>query len=1395
MTDLASLYIKVDSSGVVTASKSLNALEGDARKVEKATDSVTASFRKQTEIIKQLAVAYGVLKLAQYVKDVAMLAARYETLGVVMHRVGLNAGYTGAQMETFAKGLEKAGISMVASRESLARMIQAHMDLNDASKLARVAQDAAVIGNINSSEAFMRLVYGIQSAQVEMLRTIGINVSFENSYKKVAAATNRTVESFTEAEKSQIRMNAAMDASQQIAGTYEEAMGTAGKQVLSLERHVENLKVLLGLAFTPALTEIIEQITGAIVDLNGELSGNSKDKISDWGNSFRLVLIEIETEITRLAMLIDKIGGTLTSAKMLLYGPGSALGIDSSVKRFENAAQENMDLESRYKKSEQALLELAKKYNEIESSMSASSKARAKAEQEASDEIIATRQKVLNIAKALAEEDEKISSEAKAEAEKASKHAEQIRKTTLNQMLEDALRNNELIEGAGKSQYEKDVARINAQAAVYYAKSKDMVAVNEWQAGAMAVADEKESQRKIDVAEKAAKDYKQLMEEESTFSVDQHTNAVNQILLEEQRKIEEIKRLQTEGSISPEQAGKATALVQSNTLEKLAEEDAAMLQEKADFYSELSEYADEYRGLVYDMIDAEAKRRGKAYKDDVAAAKWARNEKLKFEEQIAKDKLGNLAEGMGATASAFETMAQLYAEDSKEREHLHKISMAFHAAEQAALLAQAIAAAVTAVATQGGGDPYTAFARIAAMVALMASLISTIGGTFSGGGSSSGSTSKYTGTVLGGEYGDVSESVANSLALLEDTYDLEYRTLTGMYNEMKALNANITGLVNDLVRSGVAGKTLGFKNTSTLDAGGVGISGMTDTWTKINKALMPDNIWLQIGMGGLGYITNAITKFTGSLLKSAWGHEETQKIVGGGVRLTETAISDIIAGLNVVGYNYAIIKKTTTGGWLHGDKTSYRTIEEQLSDQSTKLFTDIFSNMSNVLIELSTAFGTDTQAVLDYTFGEIKLKLRKKSAEEINEIINAKISEMGDIAATELFGALISQYQQVGEGMLETATRLVVDKAVVAEILSMTGQSTNFVTGEFTKTRQVVTDEWLAWEKLSAKKQAKTTEPTKFYEELYTVTSTAMEQTLEFSEALITLAGTLEDLQDISATYYDKFFSDEEKQLRLQTQLQGAMEDINQVMPDTRAGYRSIVEGLDLTTDAGKLAYITMLQLSEAADQYYGVLEDALEDATDAQNEYIESLKELIITIDEWLANLNLSDISPVGSEAAWQKEYATTLAAATVPSASAEAVSDFLNYATKFLTYEKKYGTDSSYLAIYDAVVADVMAIRALTTATIGSYAEGTNYVPKTGAYTLHEGEMVIPVKESNSIRSGGSIDADAIGKAVAKYIGVGSGDVHVSIQIDGREIGNVVARQVKTNGDLQTSIRRIAA
>jgi len=201
------------------------------------------------------------------IKESTMLSARYDTLGIVMTTVGRNAGVGAEKMSELQAGLESTGITAIQSRQNLIRMAQAQIDLNNATKLARIAQDAAVIGMVNSSEAFERLIYGIQSGNVRVLRTIGINVSFQKSYQDLAKELGKTTLELTEQEKSQAKVNAVMQAGERIQGAYIAAMDTAGKQMFSLERHIENFKVAFGAAFQPALMVLVQALTEAFKDL------------------------------------------------------------------------------------------------------------------------------------------------------------------------------------------------------------------------------------------------------------------------------------------------------------------------------------------------------------------------------------------------------------------------------------------------------------------------------------------------------------------------------------------------------------------------------------------------------------------------------------------------------------------------------------------------------------------------------------------------------------------------------------------------------------------------------------------------------------------------------------------------------------------------------------------------------------------------------------------------------------------------------------------------------------------------------------------------------------------------------------------------------------------------
>jgi hypothetical protein len=98
---------------------------------------------------------------------------------------------------------------------------------------------------------------------------------------------------------------------------------------------------------------------------------------------------------------------------------------------------------------------------------------------------------------------------------------------------------------------------------------------------------------------------------------------------------------------------------------------------------------------------------------------------------------------------------------------------------------------------------------------------------------------------------------------------------------------------------------------------------------------------------------------------------------------------------------------------------------------------------------------------------------------------------------------------------------------------------------------------------------------------------------IQFSETIITIAGSLDKLTSAMQSYYDDFFNDTEKQAMLKTQLTEAMSQYGMALPDTRAGYRTLVESQDLTTATGAADYTELMLLAKTADQYYKYVEAA----------------------------------------------------------------------------------------------------------------------------------------------------------------------------------------------------------
>ncbi len=190
--------------------------------------------------------------------DSATYAARTQTLAVVTDQLSRVNNLSVDAVRAQVRAVREQGITTQESLATVNKMIFAQLDLAKATNLARLAQDAAVIAGVNSSEALSGIIHGIVTRQPEVLRTYGIMITFEQDYAKVARQLGREL---TAVEKTQLALNTVLQQGAKITGSYETAMLTTGKQLTSLKRYTDEAKNAIGEGLVPALGTAVHWMT------------------------------------------------------------------------------------------------------------------------------------------------------------------------------------------------------------------------------------------------------------------------------------------------------------------------------------------------------------------------------------------------------------------------------------------------------------------------------------------------------------------------------------------------------------------------------------------------------------------------------------------------------------------------------------------------------------------------------------------------------------------------------------------------------------------------------------------------------------------------------------------------------------------------------------------------------------------------------------------------------------------------------------------------------------------------------------------------------------------------------------------------------------------------------
>jgi len=293
------------------------------------------------------------------------------------------------------------------------------------------------------------------------------------------------------------------------------------------------------------------------------------------------------------------------------------------------------------------------------------------------------------------------------------------------------------------------------------------------------------------------------------------------------------------------------------------------------------------------------------------------------------------------------------------------------------------------------------------------------------------------------------------------------------------------------------------------------------------------------GFDSLGSTFKAVSKSSSGFL-GIGGKSSSSSISDLGLEFSKQTIGEAMKSLGVQEYQVIKTEWSKKGFMGIGNKsgtnydTTFKDVDASVSAAMTSVVNQMFEIVSKASKELGSSQDQIDQAKLMDT-GLGKVSLFNKTGDEIEEILAAIFGKMGDSMAKIMMPG-IDRFQKVGEGLLETLIRISSWNEYVNDTFNKLGLSVR-LTGD---------------------------------------------AALDANIGIVDLFGGIEKMSELIDTYTDNFYSDAERQAMAMSSLEKEFAAMGKVMPTTNAGFRAMVEGIDLATASGQGMFVSMMKLGEA---------------------------------------------------------------------------------------------------------------------------------------------------------------------------------------------------------------------
>ncbi|WP_353474782.1 hypothetical protein PVT71_14530 [Salipiger sp. H15] len=428
----------------------------------------------------------------------------------------------------------------------------------------------------------------------------------------------------------------------------------------------------------------------------------------------------------------------------------------------------------------------------------------------------------------------------------------------------------------------------------------------------------------------------------------------------------------------------------------------------------------------------------------------------------------------------------------------------------------------------------------------------------------------------------LNDELANSIPLVDDLTsgfsDFLKRGLTDFESFAEGIWGGFTGLLSDMITTAARNKivlSMGLGATGTAGAATAGTIASSGTASAAGAGMLGGigaglgGFLSGVGSGasaalGLGsYASAGLFNVTAnaaaaSALTGASAFAATLGAVAAPLAIVAAAVSFFskktteldkgirvtTSGMDALVESFTKTKTTRFWGLSSSIDKTYKEASASISDPILAAVTSVGQGVAATAASLN--LSADALADVSYQF---KISTDGLSGDEIAAKLEKHLGKLGDKAAEAIFegaGVALADLQVTGESALETLTRLSTHLGTVNATFDTLGH------------------------------------------EMYAVGIAGA----DMASQLVQIFGSLDAFTEATSIYFTAFYGEAERLDILTRQTTEALGALGYALPETREQFRSMVEGLDLTTETGREAYAALVGLSGALDQILPAIAD-----------------------------------------------------------------------------------------------------------------------------------------------------------------------------------------------------------